>query len=203
MTTSLSAALDRNPRVVSSVMLPYERQVVAVRQHPAVIAAPSLAAAGGLLAAAVLSFLSLSGDALAIIWSAWGLVFVYWLSCLARWPVSYFIVTNQRLLIVRGLLRRDVWTVPLSRATQLGLRRSFFGRLLGYGQFILDGAEARQAIRTVNFMPYPELLYLEITSLIFRDPAAYDSAGGDQDDDNPGDGDPGGDDPGDGNPDDG
>ena len=183
MPTRLTAVPDRTPAVVARVLLPYEQEVLSVRQHPAVLVAPSLAAGGGLIAAAVLSFLSLSGEALAITWSIWGLVLVYWLSCLARWPASYFAVTNQRLLIVRGLLRRDVWTVPLDRATQLGLRRSFSGRVLGYGQFILDGAEARQAIRSVSFMPYPEQLYLEITGLIFRDPDAYDQDEDDQDED--------------------
>lgn len=180
MTTRRAAVPDRTPPAVASVLLPYERGVISVRQHPAVLVAPSLAAVGGLIAASVLSFLNLSSDALAITWSIWGLVFLYWLTCLARWPVSHFAVTSMRLLVVRGLLRRDVWTVPLSKATQLGLRRSFSGRLFGYGQFILDGAEARQAIRSVNYMPYPELLYLEITGLIFRNP-------GDDGDDNPGD----------------
>ena len=89
-----------------------------------------------------------------------------------------------------------MWTVPLSRATQLGLRRSFWGRVFGYGQFVLDGAEARQAIRSVNFMPYPEQLYLEIIGLIFiarddDDRGGDDRGGDDQDGDNPGDETPG------------
>ena len=172
MPTRLTSLTDGTPPAVAHVLLPYERAVITVRQHPGVLFAPSLAAVGGLVAVVVLSFLSLSGAALAIIWSVWGLAFLYWLSCLARWSASHFAVTNQRLLIVRGLLRRDVWTVPLSRATQLGLRRSFWGRVLGYGQFVLDGAEARQAIRSVNFMPYPEQLYLEIIGLIFVDVGA-------------------------------
>ncbi len=180
MPTRLTAVPDRTPPVIARVLLPYEQQVLSVRQHPAVLVAPTLAAGGGLIAAAVLSFLGLSGEALAITWSVWGLALVYWLSCLARWPASHFAVTNQRLLIVRGLLRRDVWTVPLSRATELGLRRSLSGRVLGYGQFILDGAEARQAIRSVNFMPYPEQLYLEITGLIFIDMGAVDRADDDR-----------------------
>lgn len=173
MSTRL-ARPDQIPPVVKSALLPYERLVISVRQHPAVLFAPSLAAAGGLIAASVLSFLSLSGDALAITWSVWGLVVLYWLSWVARWPVSHFVVTSQRVLLVRGFLTRDIVTVPLSRAVELGLRRSFLGRVLGYGQFILYGAGVRQAIRNVNFVPYPEQIYLEVIGLIFRDPDPAD-----------------------------
>jgi hypothetical protein len=145
-----------------------------MRQHPGVLVNPSLAAIGGLITASVLSFLNLRGDVLGIIWSVWGLAFLYWLLCLARWPVSYFAVTSQRLLLVRGFLGRDVVAVPLSKATELGLRRTFLGRLLGYGHFILYGADPRQPIRHAKFMPYPEQLYLEVVGLIFKDPESDD-----------------------------
>jgi Bacterial PH domain len=174
MSTPLTIVPDRVPAVVAHALLPYEQSIISMRQHPAVLVAPSLAAIGGLIAASVLSFLNLSGGALGIIWSVWGLAFLYWLLCLARWPVSYFVVTSQRLLLLRGFLSRDVVTVPLSKATELGLRRWFFGRLLGYGHFTLYGTDPRQAIRHANFMPYPEQLYLEITGQIFKDPGSDD-----------------------------
>jgi len=145
-----------------------------MRQHPGVLVAPSLAAIGGLIAALVLTFQNLSGDVLGIIWSVWGLALLYWLVCLARWPVSYFAVTSQRLLLVRGFLGRDVVSVSLTKATELGLRRTALGRLLGYGHFILYGAGPRQPIRHANFMPYPEQLYLEVIGLIFKDPGSGD-----------------------------
>ena len=174
MSTPLAVVPDHIPPVVAHALLPYEQRIIAVRQHPAVLVTPSLAAVGGLITASVLSFLNLNGDALGIIWSVWGLALLYWLLCLARWPVSYFAVTSERLLLVKGFLSRDVVTVPLSKATELGLRRSFMGRLLGYGHFILYGAGPRQAIRHANFMPYPEQLYLEVVGLIFKDPGSDD-----------------------------
>ena len=87
MPTRLTVASDRPHSVIARVLLPYEREVLSVRQHPAILVAPSLAVVGGLIAASVLSFQNLSGDALAIVWSTWGLVLLYWLSCLARWPL--------------------------------------------------------------------------------------------------------------------
>jgi membrane protein YdbS with pleckstrin-like domain len=174
VSTSLTVVPDRIPAVVAHALLPYEQRIISARQHPAVLIAPSLAAVGGLITASVLSFLNLSGVALGIIWFVWGLALLYWLLCLARWPVSYFAVTSQRLLLVRGFLSRDVVTVPLSKATELGLRRSFLGRLFGYGHFILYGADPRQAIRHANFMPYPEQIYLEVVGRIFKDPGSDD-----------------------------
>lgn len=165
---------ERVPPVIARALVPYERRVITARQHPGVLFAPSLVASGGLFTAAALSLLNLSGVALGIIWFLWGLTLLYWLLCLARYPVSYFVVTGQRLLLVRGFMRRDIITVPLTKATELGLRRSLLGRLLGYGELILHGAGARQPIRHVNFIPYPEQIYLEIAGLIFRDPGIGD-----------------------------
>jgi uncharacterized membrane protein YdbT with pleckstrin-like domain len=156
------------PPLIGRVLQPHERRVIIVRQHPAVLVAPILTAVGWLIAASVLSFLDLSGAALGALWAAWGLTAAYLLVRLARWPGSYLVVTSQRLLLTRGFPSRDIVTVPLARATELGLRRSFLGRLLGYGHFILYGAGRRQAIKHANFIPYPEQLYLEVVGLIFR-----------------------------------
>jgi membrane protein YdbS with pleckstrin-like domain len=172
VSTPLTVVPGRVPAVVAHALLPYEQSVIAVRQHPAVLVAPTLAAVGGLIAASVLSFLNLSGAALGVIWAVCGLALLYWLLCLARWPVSYFAVTSQRLLLIRGFMSRDVITIPLSRATELALRRPGLGRLLGYGHFIVYGAGPRLAIRRANYMPYPEQLYIEVVGLIYKDPVA-------------------------------
>jgi hypothetical protein len=160
---------DRVPPTVERHLLPHERHVLTVRFHPAVLLAPFAAAGGGLIAASVLSFLNLSGDALAITWSAWGLVMLHALWRAARWLEEYFVVTPQRVLVIRGYLTRDVLTVPVSAAAEFRFRRSFLGRLLGYGQFTFEGGAADWGIRTVSFLPYPEQLYLEVMGLIFKD----------------------------------
>jgi hypothetical protein len=60
--------------------------------------------------------------------------------------------------------------LPLSMATQLTFRRSFLGRLLGYGRFVFEGMRLGPGFRSVNFLPYPEQLYIEISGVIFPDP---------------------------------
>jgi hypothetical protein len=43
------------------------------------------------------------------------------------------------------------------------------GRILGYGKFILESAGQDQALTNVDYLPYPEQLYLEVCGLIFKD----------------------------------
>jgi membrane protein YdbS with pleckstrin-like domain len=161
---------DTVPSVVNRHLLPFERQVISIHRHPAVLVLPFLAAAGGLIAASVLSALSaLSGDALLLTWLLWGLAVLYAAWKLADWLVSYYVVTGHRMMLIKGFLARDVAMVPLALVVDMRFRRSALGRLLGYGQFILESSGRNQGMRTLNFLPYPEQLYLEVCGLIFRE----------------------------------
>jgi hypothetical protein len=59
--------------------------------------------------------------------------------------------------------------MPLSKVTDMSFQRSTLGRILGYGEFILESAGQDQALRIVDHLPYPEQLYLEVCGLIFKD----------------------------------
>jgi hypothetical protein len=59
--------------------------------------------------------------------------------------------------------------MPLSKVTDMSFQRSSLGRILGYGEFILESAGQDQALRVVDHLPYPEQLYLEVCGLIFKD----------------------------------
>ena len=41
------------------------------------------------------------------------------------------------------------------------------GRVVGYGQFIIE-ADRTLPVWTINYLPYPEQLYLEVTGLVYR-----------------------------------
>jgi hypothetical protein len=60
-----------------------------------------------------------------------------------------------------------VLMMPLKKVTDMSFERSALGRLLGYGKFILESAGQDQALTSVDHVPYPEQLYLEICRLIF------------------------------------
>ena len=163
------------PADVDKYLLPHEQQVITVRRHPATLLAPVAWAAGGLILAAVLSdtFLKHQSTALLIVWLIWGLVFLRFLWYAFQWAVDYFIVTSHRFILTSGVFSRRVAMMPLAKVTDMTFERSFLGRVFGYGTFILESAGQDQALSRVDFIPYPEQLYLVVCALLFpsKDPA--------------------------------
>ena len=115
---------DTIPATVNRYLLPHERQVVTVHFHPAVLLGPvglALAGLGGAVAASVSSF---SSDAMLVIWLVWVLLLLYAIGRTLRWLVDYFVVTQERMVMVTGFFTRDVVSVPMVHATRIKLRRS-------------------------------------------------------------------------------
>jgi uncharacterized membrane protein YdbT with pleckstrin-like domain len=140
---------DTVPHSVAKHLLPHERSVITVRFHPAVAHS--------------------NGTVLLVVWLAW-LLLVFWLGVhIWQWLEDYFVVTSQRLLLTTGIFTRTVNMMPLSKVTDMSFRRSTMGRLLGYGEFVVESAGQDQALRNVRNLPYPEQLYLEVCGLIFKD----------------------------------
>jgi len=166
------------PREVNKYLLLHEHQVITVRQHPAVLMSPVLVALGGLVLTVVLqgSILKAQSGLTAVIWILWGILFLRALWAAASWAVDYFVVTSQRMILTSGLLSRKVAMMPLNKVTDMSFQRSFAGRLLGYGEFIIESAGQDQALRNIPFIPYPEQLYLEVCNLLFPggEPSAPD-----------------------------
>ena len=124
----LSARESGPPATVNRYLLPRERQVITVRMHPAALIGPGLAASGGVLAAWKLARDSGRPDI------AWGASVPVLLECarrMAAWPVTYIVITSERVLIISGLLTRTVTSISLDEVQGLTFRRSVLGRLLG------------------------------------------------------------------------
>jgi uncharacterized membrane protein YdbT with pleckstrin-like domain len=157
------------PAEVNKYLLPHEEQVISVRRHPAVLIGPIALALAGLIVAVVVSdtILRHQSQLLGIVWILWGLLVLYLIVKTALWWVDYFVVTSHRMLLVEGLITRKVAMMPLVKVTDMSFQRSFLGRIFGYGDFILESAGQDQALRTVDHIPYPEQLYLEVCGLIF------------------------------------
>ncbi|MGO8956283.1 MAG: PH domain-containing protein [Streptosporangiaceae bacterium] len=162
----------RAPVAINRYLLPRERPVATVRQHPAVLLAPSAQALGGLLLAGVLSATVVHGVLGAVMWIAWLLLFLRLIWKTVNWAVDYFVVTSERLLLTTGVLTRRVNMMPMTKVTDMRFERSFAGRLLGYGEFIFESAGQEQALQNVDFLPYPEQLYLLICEILFPSSAA-------------------------------
>jgi hypothetical protein len=149
------------PASVDRYLLPDEHQLIWVRQHPAVMLGPFALATAGLVAAVLLTIIApVSTTGLLIIWLAWGVLLLRVVWKMADWSVAYLAVTAGRLLLVTGLLNRKVSTMLLSDVTDLTMRRSLPGRLLGYGYLIVEHDLPEQSLSVVSFVPYPDQVYL-------------------------------------------
>ena len=162
---------DTVPASVNRYLLPHERQVITVHQHPAILIKPIFWVLVGLAVAGWLSTSVASGNGvvLLLIWGLWGILVVYLLVKVFEWSVTYFVVTSQRFVLATGIVTRKVNMMPLAKVTDMSFQRSPMGRLLGYGEFILESAGQDQALSNVDYLPYPEQLYLEVCGLIFKD----------------------------------
>ena len=162
---------DTVPASVNRYLLPHERQVITVHQHPAVLIRPIFEVLIGLAIAGWLSNAVAHGNGtvILVIWVIWGLVFLRLVWKVFEWGETYFVVTSQRFLLATGLLTKKVNMMPLTKVTDMSFQRSTMGRILGYGEFILESAGQDQALTRVDHLPYPEQLYLEVCGLIFKE----------------------------------
>ncbi len=154
------------PRAVYKYLMSTERVVTAVRMHPMAVIGPLLLILGGAILAGLLTVAGHGGGA-SVIWLLWGVLFVWQGWKIATWWRRYFVVTENRLMLVTSLVFTDVAMMPLAKVTDMRLRETALGRMLGYGEFIVESAGQEQALSHVRFVPSPAQMYQEILSLIF------------------------------------
>jgi len=160
---------DRVPHTVERHLLPHEKQVLTVRFHPAVLIKPVAITLLGLAVALGVSVLPVIVTAKLVVWLAFLCLLGYLGVQVWAWLEDYFVVTSQRLLLTTGLVNRTVNMMPLTKVTDMSFKRSAWGRILGYGEFVVESAGQDQALRRIRNLPYPEQLYLEVCGLIFKD----------------------------------
>jgi membrane protein YdbS with pleckstrin-like domain len=160
---------NAGPASVNKYLLPHEQQVITVRKHPAVLLGPIVIALGGILVALVLmtTIFAHSHQAITVLVVICAVLLLYLGFKVWEWSLDYFVVTSERMLEVSGVLTRKIAMMPLVKVTDMSFQRSATGRILGYGTFILESAGQDQALSTIDHVPYPEQLYLEVCALLF------------------------------------
>ncbi len=168
----LAALAAVGPAAVNRYLLPHEIQVTSTRQHPALLIGPSVLALSGLLAAVVLSATVLHGktELILAVWATWLILLLRVIWKAVNWMVDFLVVTSDRILMTSGALSRKVAIIPLSTVNDLSFQRSFGGRLFGYGEFLVTSQAPNQIVQKIEYLPYPEELYLRIIHVLF--PAA-------------------------------
>lgn len=85
---------------------------------------------------------------------------------LLGWWLDRIVVTDQRLFEVSGLLTKKVAVMPLAKLTDLTFTRTLPGRLLGYGDLVLETAGQEQALTRLEHLPKPEAFYRAFSTLV-------------------------------------
>src|SRR6202521_4146391 len=96
---------DTVPTSVNKYLLPHERQVITVHQHPAILIRPIFEVLIGLAIAGWLSNAVAHGNGavILVIWILWAIVFLRLVVKVFEWGETYFVVTSQRFLLATGI----------------------------------------------------------------------------------------------------
>ncbi|WP_336922009.1 PH domain-containing protein [Aquipuribacter sp. SD81] len=165
-------------RRMGTGLVPGERVLVAQHRHPVVLLEPVLLPFAVLLGFGTvtpyLGSLDLLRNLIVLGWFALT-VRAGWR--FAEWGRDWFVVTDRRLLRLHGILdtKRDM--MPLQKVTDMAFERPVWGRIIGYGTFILESAGREQALREIRYVREPERTYEAICVQIFTRPVSYRGPG--------------------------
>ena len=84
-----------------------------------------------------------------------------------EWWCELFIVTDKFFMITRGVFRRKIYTMPITKVTDLAYLETAGGRALGYGTLRVESAGQKQDLEKIEYMPEPEAVFDAISELIF------------------------------------
>jgi membrane protein YdbS with pleckstrin-like domain len=102
------------------------------------------------------------GTALAYLALAAALGWAVWLGArLISWQTTHFVVTSERLVFRSGILAKHMRDIPLDKINDLASSRTFFERLLGAGDLLIESAGER-GLQTFSDIPHPDAVQQEI-----------------------------------------
>jgi uncharacterized membrane protein YdbT with pleckstrin-like domain len=147
-----------------------ETAMLQVRRHVVVLAKPlAQALAVIVMTSAVGAYLTPAQGAHPID-TGLGLVAIAFVARLlwkvGEWWVDRVVVTDQRMLEVSGILTRRIASMPLAKLTDLTYSRTVPGRVLGYGDLVVETAGQDQALTHIDYLPNPDAFYRALTSLV-------------------------------------
>ena len=157
------------PKELDRYLIPTEKIIFMIHRHWITLAVPALSVVAGLFVVATV-IVKLPGNPAHIvdiaIW-AWVLVILWFLGAIVERHHELFLATDRRLMLVHGFTTRKVDIMPMSKVTDMRYDRTLWGRVFGYGVYILESAGQDQALSRINFISEPDLHYQQISAVIF------------------------------------
>lgn len=157
------------PKELDRYLIPTEQIIFLIRRHWVVLFEPIATVVAGLILVVFLDR-ALSGEGLRVR----DIALVVWLGLILRfvwkffeWYRELFLATDRRLMLVHGIITRQVDIMPMSKVTDMRYDRSLTGQFFGYGVYVLESAGQDQALSTIKFIPDPDMHYQQISAVIF------------------------------------
>jgi uncharacterized membrane protein YdbT with pleckstrin-like domain len=177
VTSGRWARFRRNRDPAWRYLLGSERRVVAVRLHPAMLAVAGAKILVALIVGGYLYIATASPTAQTVVLLAMIAVHVWFVWKVARWYIDRFILSDKRIMMVTGIVARRVAMMPLSKLTDLSYERATIGVVFGYGTFVVESAGQDQPLSRIDFLPDPDALFREVSSLLFGPPGVAPTPG--------------------------
>lgn len=127
-----------------------EQKVLEVKKHWAASAWPALR-----LVIAIMIFVTAFAFQGAVYWILFVLGLVLGVQALYRILEEYrdrFVITNQRVFRVNGVLSTARASVPLLRILDITVNKPIIGRWLNYGHFVFESAAQVQGLNKITFV---------------------------------------------------
>jgi Bacterial PH domain len=147
-----------------------ERKICEVRRHVALLLGPALQALAVFVVAGTLGALISPRRADDVIDTILGLValvfFIRFVWAMIQWWVTRIVVTDRRILEISGVVSRRVASMPLPQVTDTTYHRSIGGRLLGYGDLVVESPGRHPGLSHIGYLPRPDDFYRLVMSLM-------------------------------------
>ena len=150
-------------------MLSGERVVLTRRSHWGKLMEPALSTFVAFVVVAWLVEVASTavGHSSEWLWWLWVVVLVRLVWLVLDWRNEWFVATDKRILLLYGLITKKVSMMPLVKVTDMRYSRSIAGRVLGYGEFLMESAGQDQALNKISWVANPDSTYRELCAIIF------------------------------------
>lgn len=123
------------------------------------------------IAAVLGAVAAVAGDSAPIAWvTLAGFVALFWWVGvrLARWRLAWYVVTNKRVMRVEGVWRRQAFTVPLDRITDVTYEQNWIEGKLRIGTVRVLSANEDSLVRELRSVPRPDEFFRALWELVNR-----------------------------------
>jgi uncharacterized membrane protein YdbT with pleckstrin-like domain len=168
----------------NNALAPGERLLVHHHPHWRLLAVPVLTLLAATTIAGVLGGLAQSNldgiartVAEAAVLVAWAVIVIWRFGIpLVRWSTTHFIVTDRRVLVRYGVLRRSGVDIPLNRISNVQFRHGLMDRILGAGTLIVGSAS--EGPLEFDDIPYVQSVHMTLYNEVFGSRRDYRHAPG-------------------------